>query len=193
VDQDNQHEFAVQPRQRPEPTRGALRQQRHDRVPKRRHRHTWVQTGSGIGGKDAYLLMTTPQSDSTVFCGTRSGLYKSTNMADLGRRLAGLRLQQGGADYHCRRPAHGLCECRDNAVFKSTDLGGSWVRCPEFLSCGMICSFASYRAVRRALGIRRLGLKQRRALQEHRRRDRLDTERQLHPGRLLVCSRAGLS
>jgi photosystem II stability/assembly factor-like uncharacterized protein len=105
--------------------------------------HTWVQTGSGIGGKDAYLLMTTTQSDSTVFCGTRSGLYKSTNLGttwtDVTQNFACNKVGPIAiADDH--RTVY--AECRDNAVFKSTDLGASWTRCPEFLSCGMICSFA---------------------------------------------------
>jgi photosystem II stability/assembly factor-like uncharacterized protein len=104
---------------------------------------TWVQTGAGIGGKDAYLLMTTTASNSTVFCGTRAGMFKSTDY--------GATWEDATRNFACnkvgpiavagdRRTV--FAECRDNAVFKSTDLGASWLRCPEFLSCGMICSFA---------------------------------------------------
>jgi len=105
--------------------------------------HTWVQTGAGIGGKYAYLLMTTTENNSTVFCGTRAGIFRSTDY--------GVTWDDATRDFACNKvgpiaiaeDGHTVyAECRDNAVFKSTDLGASWERLPEFLSCGMICSFA---------------------------------------------------
>jgi photosystem II stability/assembly factor-like uncharacterized protein len=104
---------------------------------------TWVQTGSGIGGQDAYCLMTTRANDSAVYCGTRSGMYESF---DFGATWQDITLDFAFNDIGPlaiagdRRTVY--AEGRENGVFKSTDLGATWVQCPQFLSCGMLCGFA---------------------------------------------------
>jgi photosystem II stability/assembly factor-like uncharacterized protein len=102
---------------------------------------TWTQTGSGIVGTGTFCLLTTPQSNSTVLCGTKAGVYRSSDYGAnwqpvmnrvVFNRAAAIGL--GGPDDRAL-----YVECQDNAVFRTTDDGQTWLRSPEFLSCGNIC------------------------------------------------------
>jgi len=101
---------------------------------------TWVNAG-GIPGKNIRSVGTTAASGATVFCATRSGIYRSLTSGGNWELVTGdVALAKVSA---IGIPASGpralYAEYKENAVYKSTDEGANWNRLPDFLSCGSLC------------------------------------------------------
>ncbi|MEO0019116.1 MAG: hypothetical protein ABIK47_00540 [candidate division WOR-3 bacterium] len=104
---------------------------------------TWTTISNGLLGTPYFCLLPSPTDTATVYLGTKAGMFASndygnnwmhitTNFSFNKIKTIALANDEGTI----------YAECLDNAVFKSTDNGISWERCPEFLSCGNICALA---------------------------------------------------
>ncbi|MEO0053166.1 MAG: YCF48-related protein [candidate division WOR-3 bacterium] len=104
---------------------------------------TWTVINRGLTGTPNFCLMTSPNSTPTVYVGTKTGLFRSTNYGDTWENLIEeLYLSQVKVVALAEDPATVYVECLNDGVYKSTDNGISWRRCPDFLSCGNIISIA---------------------------------------------------
>jgi photosystem II stability/assembly factor-like uncharacterized protein len=107
---------------------------------------TWNRCGPGLVGREMRTLL--PLGESIVVCGTRAGLFRSTDrgqswQADQSGLCYGIAsaLELAGTT-----PPTLYAELTDDAVYKTTDGGVNWSRCPEFLSCGNIVGFGTHPA-----------------------------------------------
>jgi len=104
---------------------------------------TWTVVNRGLSGTPNFCLMSNPNSPPTVYVGTKTGLFRSANYGDTWENLIEeLFLSQVKVVALADDPATLYVECLNDGVYKSTDNGSTWRRCPDFLSCGNIISIA---------------------------------------------------
>jgi photosystem II stability/assembly factor-like uncharacterized protein len=104
--------------------------------------HTWTQCAGHATGYNQGVLAVS--SAISLVAGTKAGMFRSVD--------AGATWQDKTGDVaYAEVPVIAIApsdlrmmyaEYRNDAVYKTTDAGVSWQRCPEFLSCGGICGFA---------------------------------------------------
>ncbi len=108
---------------------------------------TWVQLTGNFVGTPYYCLLTSPITPGTVYFGTKASLFRSTDYGNTWdditasisfNKIKVIALANDGNTIYT--------ECLDNAVYRSSDNGITWNRCPEFLSCGNICGIAVHPA-----------------------------------------------
>jgi len=104
---------------------------------------TWSVINRGLVSTPNYCLMTSPNRQSGVYVGTKCGLFSSTNYGDTWENLiADVYLSRVRVLALANDERTVYAECQDDGVYRSTDNGATWVRCPDFLSCGNIISIA---------------------------------------------------
>lgn len=103
---------------------------------------SWALVGTGLG-KDVYGVLADPGADSTAYSASRAGMYTSTDRGLTWRPLmTDFPFHQIGAIAPAPSdPGVLYAESKENAVYYSSDNGGTWTRRPDFLSCGSVCSF----------------------------------------------------
>jgi len=103
---------------------------------------SWALIGTGLG-KDCYGVLADPGADSTAYSASRAGMYRSTDRGLTWQPLmTNFPFHQIGAIAPAPSdPGVLYTESKENAVYSSTDNGGTWTRLPDFLSCGFVCSF----------------------------------------------------
>jgi photosystem II stability/assembly factor-like uncharacterized protein len=105
---------------------------------------TWASSGAGVEGSIVRTVLVVPGEPGVVYCGSTGGMYKSTDYG-----VTWTAINQGivigkipVVSVMPSEPATVFAEFVDNAIFKSTDDGGTWQRQPTVLSCGNVCGIA---------------------------------------------------
>ncbi|MGQ9707631.1 MAG: WD40/YVTN/BNR-like repeat-containing protein [bacterium] len=101
---------------------------------------TWVNISTGLTGKPYFCLLPSPTATATVYLGTTAGMFASTDYGNNWTHItAEFPFNKVNVIALANDHATLYAECQDNAVYKSSDNGNSWIRCSEFLACGNIC------------------------------------------------------
>ncbi|MBM3323370.1 hypothetical protein FJY69_07835 [candidate division WOR-3 bacterium] len=102
---------------------------------------SWSVPPPGIRLDITSCLVADPESGDVAYVTSRSGVYKTLSRgASWQTAHGGMRIARIATI--AVSPENGervYVECAENGVFRSSDGGGSWVRCGDFLSCGQIC------------------------------------------------------
>ncbi|MCX6842376.1 MAG: hypothetical protein NTX53_08870 [candidate division WOR-3 bacterium] len=102
---------------------------------------TWsVQPGNVQQSKGGSLI-TDPSAADVIYSPGAAGVVKTTDRgAHWAPANSGIRIATISTMSTSPWTLRGVyVECYQNGVFRSTDLGTSWQRCTDFLSCGAIC------------------------------------------------------
>jgi len=104
---------------------------------------TWAQCAGHAPGYNPGAFWVVPGSPAALFAGTKFGIFRSSDGGTTWPSLT-------DDVVYARVPVLGVAASdprtmyltfKDNAVFKTTNGGTDWRRCPDFLSCGNICGF----------------------------------------------------